>query len=131
MSEPKPQRLLCQSYALVYANLLPGIQAIAREHGYAVGVHGSMATDLDLIACPWTVEASDAATLVNTLVRALNGHLYPGSKKEGEEWVIVPNPQDKPHGRRAWSIHFRLPKVPISSPCYIDLSVMPRREAAQ
>lgn len=131
MTDPKPPRLLCQSYALVYANLLPGIQAIAREHGYAVGVHGSMATDLDLIACPWAEAVSDAEVLAEALREALNGHYPPSARKVDGEWQMVPNPEQKPHGRRAWSIHFT-PASPLPhSPCYIDLSVMPRLEHAQ
>lgn len=126
MSEKKPQRLLCQSYALVYAALLPGLQEIAREHGYALATHGSMATDLDLIACPWTAEATDAETLAEAMREYLHGYFPPSSRKFQGEWTIVPNPEDKPHGRRAWCIHCSPSETPVHSPCYIDLSVMPR-----
>lgn len=128
MSNRKPQRLLCQSYALVYAALLPELQRVAREHGYALAVHGSMATDLDLIAAPWTPEATDAETLAEAMREHLHGHFPPASRKVGETWTIVPNPEDKPHGRRAWSIHCSPSETPVHSPCYIDLSVMPRLE---
>ena len=129
MSERKPQRLLNQSYALVYAVLLPGLQEIAREHGYALAVHGSMATDLDLIAAPWTPEAADAETLAMAMRDYLHGDFPPSSRKFQGEWQIVPNHEDKPHGRRAWSIHCSPSDTPVHSPCYVDLSVMPRLEA--
>lgn len=94
-----------------YAMLMPGLIALARDHGYALGLHGSLQRDLDLIAVPWT---SGAAAPVE-LAEAVRGHV-------GGFW----NPHDsngvggsKPHGRRCWSIHF-------GGGQYIDLSVMPR-----
>ena len=40
--------------AAVYAAALyPDLAEIAREHGYALAVHGSLARDFDLIAVPW------------------------------------------------------------------------------
>lgn len=36
-----------------YNRLIGPIRAIAKEHGYAVGVHGSLARDIDLILVPW------------------------------------------------------------------------------
>lgn len=128
MSERKPQRLLCQSYALVYAALLPGLQGVAHKHGYALAVHGSMATDLDLIAAPWIREASDAETLAEVMREHLTGHFPEGCRKANGEWQVVPNPEDKPHGRRAWCIHFKPFTGLPHTPCYIDLSVMPRKE---
>jgi len=43
------------------------IRAIARECGYAVGVHGSLKRDFDLIAAPW----ADQAVAYNVLVERL------------------------------------------------------------
>ena len=33
------------------------IRAIAKKHGWAVGVHGTLMRDIDLIAVPWSWEA--------------------------------------------------------------------------
>lgn len=35
------QRLRCDAYALLYAQSLPRLQRVARDHGYALAVHGS------------------------------------------------------------------------------------------
>lgn len=114
----KPLRLQ-PSYALVYSALLPRLQEVAREHGYALGVHGSMATDLDLIAVPWTEEATDGETLVRALAAIVGASVdMPG----------LPNPGKKPHGREAWTLLFdslEYGGFGLSGP-YIDLSVMPR-----
>ena len=38
---------------IFYKQVIPKIRKAARRHGYAIGVHGSMVRDLDLIAVPW------------------------------------------------------------------------------
>jgi|SRR6185312_8922831 len=104
------------AYPMVFAGFLPLLKEVARRHGYALAVHGSMARDLDLIACPWTAEATDAPTLVEALRVAFNGFIR-------DERHADHNPCWKEHGRLAWSIYFREEGGP-----YIDLSVMPRRD---
>lgn len=46
-SKPPP------SYAPVYCAMYPELAAIAREHGYALAIHGSMQRDFDLVCVPW------------------------------------------------------------------------------
>lgn len=40
---------------------------VARRHGYAIGVHGSMSRDLDLIAVPWVESASSPDELLKEI----------------------------------------------------------------
>ena len=98
-----------------YAAILPAVRAVAREHGYAIGLHGSTNRDLDLIAVPWTDEACDDRTLVEAIRAAVDGTVYANSY-----------PFKKPHGRRAWVIYLDGEPLPNGHPPYIDLSVMPR-----
>lgn len=54
---------------------LPDIRLIwklARECGYAVGVHGSLKRDFDLIAVPWVEDAVSSAKLVSHLCDGLD-----------------------------------------------------------
>lgn len=106
----KPNKYL----AAAYACLVPLAQEIARPLGYCVSVHGSMNRDLDLVACPWTEDASSAHDLHAALFQAFNP--YAMDQKTHEHFH---KPEKKPHGRLAWSIHLR-------DGAYIDLSVMPR-----
>ena len=116
---PKPERLE-PTYALVYAAIIPQLTEIAKEHGYALGVHGSMATDFDLVACPWTAEATDAKTLVAAVCHYLRA-IQSGP-------VTDPNPVLKPHGRTSWTLLFdHTIDMPQGGP-YIDLCVMPRAQ---
>jgi hypothetical protein len=64
------------------------IWAIARGNGYAVGLHGSMKRDCDLIAVPWVDCANAVMTLVDDLCRALNAR-------------VVGDIEAKPHNRVA------------------------------
>lgn len=83
------------------------VRELAREVGYAIGVHGSLERDLDLIAVPWVAEAVDPFTLAQHIAAGMNGR------------VLDFEQQDKPCGR--WSCN-------IDTEGWvkmIDLSVMP------
>ena len=85
------------------------IWKVARECGYAVGLHGSMKRDCDLIAVPWTDEAVIAFELIDRLCAALNA-------------TVVGPVAGKPHGRLGWNLQVDgYVKV-------IDISVVPRSQ---
>ncbi len=120
-------RNACPSYALVYATILPTLQSIAREHGYALAVHGSMATDLDLVAIPWVEDALAPELMIEAIREKLVGWFPPTSGSDG---AIVTSPVAKPHGRLAWALHFdHTDPMHVSTRLYspyLDISVMPR-----
>jgi len=98
---------------------LDQIRAVAKDCGYAIGVHGSERRDLDLIAVPWTPEAVSADQLVTRLceevgLRERYCNIYPDGR-------TTPNPEPKPWGRWAYSLD-GMP-APLQ---YLDLSVAPR-----
>lgn len=101
-------------YAVTYAE----IRLVAKEHGYALALHGSLRRDLDVIAVPWTENASDEETLVMAICEAAGGI------------IIADRPvSSMPNGRRAWTIHLGGCSGKISPEdraTYIDLSVMPK-----
>lgn len=104
--------------ASVYAWMVPTIRNVAREHGYAIGLHGSMARDLDLIAVPWVDNAAPAEVLVQAVMQAVGGQFAP------RDLGFDRNPCHRPHGRLAWSIYFS------GLMFYIDLSIMPLTTSA-
>jgi hypothetical protein len=105
------------SRPLAYVFLLPNIIKAAREHGYAITLHGSLQRDFDLVAIPWTDNASDPDALVAAIREAAGATMF-------EEWEDKAhhNPTIKPHGRLAWNNI-------LGGDYYIDLSVMPRLES--
>ena len=99
--------------AKAYANTIGPLRSVAREHGYALAVHGSIKRDIDLVAIPWTKDACGPAHLAGKLRREVERIV--GFAIYGNDG---PWPRKKPHGRRCWTIHF--------NGTYIDLSIMPR-----
>lgn len=83
------------------------IRELAREVGYAIGVHGTLERDLDLIAAPWSEEAAKLN------YREVMQHIADGL---GARLVEV---EGKPLGRRACTIQMDGWYKPI------DLSVCP------
>lgn len=91
-----------------YLAFLPGMVEVAKQHGYALAVHGSLARDFDLIAVPWT----DAAGSCEDLIRALMDHT--GARmRHRQDWEL------KPHQRRCFCLY-------LGGGPYLDISVMPR-----
>lgn len=66
------------------------VRSIARRLGWAIGAHGSMARDIDLIAVPWTKEAASTSDLMATLMAELGMTTHGG------------NPSWRAHGRRTF-----------------------------
>lgn len=111
--------------APAYAAMLPILCDVARECGYALGVHGSMQRDFDLMAMPWVPDAKPAAELIEALRVAVDGIVHktgtPCGRWNGKEFepAVIENPSQKPHGRLAWNIH-------LQCGLFLDVSVMPR-----
>ena len=116
------------SPAAAYASMLPVLTEAAREVGYALAPHGSMARDFDVIAVPWTEEAGSAEELIMRLLAKTGCHLCDGGSMrevDGEKKLVTVRGDTgtpKPHGRRAWV-------VLIGNGFYLDVSVMPRQGA--
>lgn len=107
-------------YYVHAGTVIDDVRRIAREHGYAVAVHGSQRSesDLDLIAAPWVKDAKAP----RTLMRAINKLPYLSR--------VVAHDHDppKPHGRLGfvWLIKHHVDTCPY----YVDLSVMSRSQDA-
>jgi hypothetical protein len=112
LTESEWSRVRVQRVSDVYDGAIGSLRARARELGYALAVHGSLARDIDLVAVPWVDEAVDAETLIAALrevVESVTGFA-----------VLGPDGSTtKPHGRIGWTIH-------PHGRMYFDISVMPR-----
>lgn len=90
----------------LYGSMIGDFVRIGRDHGYAMAVHGSLSTDLDIVAVPWTEDAATGDELLGAIMDELELEL--SSDGAGH----------KPHGRIAWSLV-------VGGELWIDLSVMP------
>lgn len=106
-----------------YLSRLPAIRAAAREHGYAIGIHGSTRRDFDLMAMPWREDAADRDTLAHAIAKAACGLGRAGAY----DWTV------KPAGRFATSIPICWNELEprVDGQGIIDLSVMSAPAAAQ
>lgn len=106
--------------APAYATLFPAMAELAQENGYALAIHGSMTSDMDLVAVPWTNLAAEPSQLVTVLCNYLN--VIRGEQRSGDG-SLVHVPEQKPFGRLAYVL-------PIGHGAAIDLSVMPKTPPA-
>lgn len=100
------------------------VRKIARSHGWAIGVHGSLQRDIDLIAVPWTDDAKGAWDVFEAIRDAI-----------GVEHSSARGDLRKPHGRQALMI---IPKGAVSykgkngmddwNPPALDISFVDPRE---
>lgn len=95
------------NFGPVYAAALyPELAQICVARGYALAVHGSLARDFDLIAIPWVENPGTPVQILRAIM-------------EKFAVKIVDESQDKPHGRKAYSLSVGFGE------CAVDLSFMP------
>ena len=111
-----------------YAAMYHALCGVARANGYALAIHGTVTSDLDVIACPWTEEAVSGEELRDALMQHINASDYEGSlvrfgiSQEMAHEIASKSGADKsekPHGRIAWNLY-------LDHGCKVDLSIMPR-----
>lgn len=117
---PTPKRVQrCRELA---ARLIEPLRAVAREHGYALGVHGTIERDIDLIAAPWAKPLSPARVLADAIQAKAEeiaglAYLKDAEGAANPHYDYSGRPGYKPHGRLVWSFH-------LGGGPYIDLSVL-------
>lgn len=80
------------NFAAVYCCIYPELAEVARSHGYALAIHGSMARDFDLIAIPWVDEPSTPDAVIAEITGRFAIEL------------LVSQPTIKPHGRIVYTL---------------------------
>jgi len=88
------------------------VRAAAKDCGYAIAIHGSLARDCDLIAVPWNDSATTPEVLIDTIAQVTNTFSTPSADDSDVK---------RPHGRRAWKLFF-------GGKPYFDVSVMPKHD---
>ena len=58
--------------AAFYASLWPDLREVALDCGWALGLHGSLASDMDIMAMPWTEEAIPALEMILKLKKCFS-----------------------------------------------------------
>jgi hypothetical protein len=94
------------SHSPMYVVFFPELVEIARQNGYAMAVHGSVASDFDLVCIPWVEDAGEPRKVVEQI--------------EGDfSFRAIKGPTQREHGRVVYTLS-------MGGPGYIDLSFTPR-----
>jgi len=112
-------KALCET---ILAGVIEPVRRAARDAGYAITVHGSVARDIDLVAIPWVEHGVwEPDALVDRIAAVIAGQLGRCNKrvKNGAlDWT------EMPHGRKATSL---IAFGSLFGHIDFDLSVMPRQ----
>lgn len=103
MTEQKSSR------PVFYSVLWPSMRQAAIDCGWALALHGSMQSDMDLMAMPWIEDCKPVEVLVKALSDCLGDTVW-------TKLHLVQH-NTKPHGRVVYTMS-------IGSDWYIDLSLM-------
>jgi len=96
--------------AVFYAVLWPSLRKAAIECGWGLALHGSMESDLDLMAMPWVENCKPVEELIKALSDCLGNTKW-------KDHHLIPH-HGKPHGRVVYSLS-------IMGDWYLDVSCMP------
>jgi hypothetical protein len=96
-----------------YTVLYNPMKKAALKLGYALALHGSMHSDMDLIAVAWTEDARPAKELAKAINECIGATVWKDHNLQ--------NLTKKPHGRVVYSLS-------IGADWYIDLSIIPPKQ---
>lgn len=100
--------------AVFYAILWDDLRQAAFKCGWALGLHGSLASDMDIMAMPWTDNATTADVMIEFLKRCLDDDCNP-------LWDIRKDTTSKPNNRVVYTL-------PIYADFYLDINVINQEE---
>ena len=92
--------------AIFWVFRFPELRRVAAECGWALGVHGSVVHDLDLMAMPWVEKHTTADELAEKLAAVADNYGRPYEKDD----------KSKPNNRIVYTI--------FAGDSYIDLNVI-------
>ena len=105
----KREAVTCNGRPAFYASMYEDIRKCAMDSGWAVALHGSLSSDMDIMAMPWAKEAIKFEELVNKISRLFDENSL------SENYTITYD--EKSHNRIVATI-------PIWADFYIDISTI-------
>lgn len=108
----KVNELVSNPKAMFYACVLEDLRKEAIKCGYALAIHGSLQSDLDLIAVRWADNYESPLYLVEKFISVLCGTVF-----LNEDSVDL----TKPTRRYNNQIHYA---IPILGDWYVDLTII-------
>lgn len=106
------EHVVTNGRAVFYASMWSDFREAALDCGWALGLHGSLSSDMDIMAMPWVEDAKPVEDMINSLERCL-------TKPDKKLWVPTAKTKDKPNGRVVYTVH-------IFSDFYLDINIIER-----
>lgn len=95
--------------ASFYASIYDDLRSTAMDCGWALGLHGSLANDMDIMAMPWTENAKPIEEMIQSLSDCFVGCPF-------KDEHLIPH-YDKPNNRVVYTMS-------IFGDWYLDINVI-------
>ena len=99
--------------ATFYASMWEDLRNAALDVGWALGLHGSLASDMDIMAMPWTEDAKPPEDMIKALESCF-------TSMDGKLWVPTEKYDEKPNNRIVYTIH-------IFGDFYLDVNIIKQK----
>ncbi len=103
------EHIVCNGKASFYASIWQDLKDAALNCGWALGLHGSLSSDMDIMAMPWTEDAKPVEEMIKALSDCFTGNMY-------KDRHIVPH-YGKPNNRVVYTMN-------IWADFYLDINVI-------
>lgn len=103
------EHVVTNGRAVFYACMWEDFKNAALDCGWALGLHGSLNSDMDIMAMPWVEDAKSVEQMIEALERCLT--------KPDEQIFKTGCSYDKPNNRVVYTIH-------IFADFYLDINVI-------
>lgn len=103
------EHVVTNGRAAFYACMWGDLRKAALDCGWALGLHGSLNSDMDIMAMPWTEDAKTADEMVFALSRCFTGNPFASD--------YATNRSGKPNGRTVYT-------MTIWGNFYLDINVI-------
>lgn len=105
------KEITCNGRAAFYATIWDDLRQAAMDCGWALALHGSLNSDMDIMAMPWVEDAVTADEMIDKLAACFGFSEY---------WIkhqLSVDRTSKPNGRVVYTI-------PIHGDFYLDINVI-------
>jgi hypothetical protein len=104
------EHVITNGRAAFYACLWEDFRNAALDCGWALGLHGSLSSDMDIMAMPWIEDAKPVEEIIFALESCLTA-------PNNTLWTNTVKSTDKPNNRVVYTIH-------IFADFYLDINII-------
>jgi hypothetical protein len=103
------EHVVCNGKAAFYASIYDDLRNAALDCGWALGLHGSLSSDMDIMAMPWIEDAKPVEVMIQALSDCFTENPW-------KDYHIKPN-YGKPNNRVVYTMS-------IWGDWYLDINVI-------